>query len=378
MRLIFRLLTTILLVSSIWYLFEKDQTGLNGQSGYENIKMKLEAFMEHPDVTTALNTLDTGLDSLLNEIDEALKNQKGHEQENAKIAKPDLEDPISHSFSIHNIELGDSKADVQRIAGEAKRSSYNEYGVKWFAYHESYQNFFMVAYDEENKVAGLYTNQDLLTSKQGIKIGSPKETVLDQLGAPSTNIRKGFISYQIENNDEYNLFELDDSYVTIFYDKHEDNSVTAIQIIRNDLEQQKDAYYSKESQELKEGFEYQLFDLTNAARVAHDLPVLSWDAAVKVTARNHSTDMAVNHYFNHTNLEGLSPFDRMKKDDISFRAAGENLAAGQLSSIFAHEGLMNSLGHRENILQQDFEALGVGVAFDSESRPYYTENFLAN
>ncbi len=67
----------------------------------------------------------------------------------------------------------------------------------------------------------------------------------------------------------------------------------------------------------------------------------------------------------------------MEEDNISFLAAGENLAAGQMSSIFAHEGLMNSLGHRENILQTQFESLGIGVAFDSESKPYFTENFLA-
>ena len=40
----------------------------------------------------------------------------------------------------------------------------------------------------------------------------------------------------------------------------------------------------------------------------------------------------------------------MKRDGIQFNVAAENLAYGQQSSIYAHEGLMNSLGHRENIL----------------------------
>ncbi|MDQ7863056.1 CAP domain-containing protein [Peribacillus frigoritolerans] len=44
--------------------------------------------------------------------------------------------------------------------------------------------------------------------------------------------------------------------------------------------------------------------MTNASRVNHDLSVLSWDKRVKVTAQDHSADMAVNQYFNHTNLEG--------------------------------------------------------------------------
>ncbi|WP_407058474.1 CAP domain-containing protein [Paracerasibacillus soli] len=37
---------------------------------------------------------------------------------------------------------------------------------------------------------------------------------------------------------------------------------------------------------------------------------------------------------------------------------------------------MNSLGHRENILKEDYKVLAVGVAFDNESIPYYTENFV--
>lgn len=96
------------------------------------------------------------------------------------------------------------------------------------------------------------------------------------------------------------------------------------------------------------------------------------------TAREHSVDVAENQYFDHINVQGQSPFDRMKEDNISFITAGENLAYGQFSSIFAHEGLMNSLGHRKNILQESFEYLGVGVAFNDESQPYYTEDFYSD
>jgi uncharacterized protein YkwD len=88
--------------------------------------------------------------------------------------------------------------------------------------------------------------------------------------------------------------------------------------------------------------------------------------------------MAVNNYFDHTNLQGESPFDRIKEDGIQYTLAGENLAYGQFSSIFAHEGLMNSLGHRKNIIKSGFEYLGVGVAFNEEAQPYYTQNYYAN
>lgn len=144
------------------------------------------------------------------------------------------------------------------------------------------------------------------------------------------------------------------------------------------MEASKAALYSAGSEDLKKGFEYQLFDLTNATRVNHGLSVLEWNEEVRETARKHSTDMAENQYFNHTNLQGQSPFDRMEEDNISFTTAGENLAYGQLSSIFAHQGLTNSEGHRENILQDRFAELGVGVDFNNDNQPFYTENFLTN
>ena len=223
-----------------------------------------------------------------------------------------------------------------------------------------------------------FTNQDLITSSREIKIGSSKQLVQNQLGTPKTTLRKNSINYQINNNETYDVFQINNSYVTIFYDKHENNTITAIQIINKEMEQSKDALYTKPSPQLKEGFEYQLFDLTNATRVKHGLSILNWDEKASKTAQKHSLDMAENQYFSHINLHGQSLFDRMKEDNISFITAGENLAYGQFSSIFAHEGLMNSLGHRKNILQKGYKRLGVGVAFNNESQPYYTENFYSD
>ncbi|MGW6606456.1 CAP domain-containing protein [Peribacillus butanolivorans] len=377
MRKLFNIVVLLLLLGGFWYGYGKDIQESGFKAGVRSFASDVRSLINGPEVSTALDKLNTGVNYLIGELTETLDNASKEEQpETEQVKKPTLEAPAEASFSVRNIEIGDTKASVEKLAGEAKRQTRNEYGVDWFAYHENYQNFFMVAYDADDKVVGLYTNQDLISSKQGIKRGTPKEAVTEKLGDPVTKLLKGNVYYQIRSDGEYDMFEMDKSYVTIFYDKHEKNTVTSIQIIDAKLEKQKSAYFAEASPELKNGFEYQLFDLTNASRVNHDLSVLSWDKQVKVTAQDHSADMAVNQYFNHTNLEGESPFDRMEDDKITFRMAGENLAAGQNSSIFAHEGLMNSIGHRENKLQKDFESLGVGVAFEENAKPYYTENYL--
>ncbi|MBG9443589.1 serine protease [Cytobacillus firmus] len=345
----------------------------------DNIKTDIQLFKDNKDlqnvITGVMEEAQNWADQLLLTIGQYTGERNSPED---TAEKPVLEAPEEQTFSIHNIEIGDDKAEIEKNLGPSIRISANEYGTDWHAYHDHYQNFVMVAYDKQEKAAGIYTNQDLISSTKEIAYGTPKASVVEQLGKPLDRMRKDLVIFQLEENRDYDLYELDGNYVTIFYDKHRDNSVTSIQIISKSLEKQKESFYANASSVLKEGFEWQLFDITNAERVNHGVPVLEWDDTVKETARKHSSDMAENNYFDHTNLQGLSPFDRMQADEVSFMLAGENLASGQFSSIFAHEGLMNSLGHRKNILRRDYEFLGVGVAFNSKSQPYYTENFYAN
>ncbi|MDT9024327.1 CAP domain-containing protein [Rossellomorea yichunensis] len=347
---------------------------------FDSVLTKIEEIKNSPKVKDTFNQLYNEVNLLLIKLDESFRDLEdpSDTKEETPVEKPALTVPSDQTFSIYNIVMGDSKDKLEQELGEAKRQSTNEYGVSWNAYHENYRNFLMISYDENNQVNGLYTNQDLLSSSSGIEMGVSKEVVQNELGEPLSNIRKGLTLYQLQNNGEQEVYQVDGSYVTVFYDKHENDTVTAIQIIDESLEANKKNFYSEASPELKEGFEFQLFDLTNATRVEKGLNALSWDDQVRDTARKHSLDMAEQNYFSHTNLEGESPFDRMEEDQVAFRAAGENLAYGQLSSIFAHEGLMNSKGHRENILQPHYEHLGVGVAFNGKAQPYFTENFFSN
>ncbi|QST00884.1 serine protease [Pontibacillus sp. ALD_SL1] len=370
-----RVILLLLIIGGMWYIYGDTFNESGVQGVYEEMKMDVVEISQDPEVRRTVNAISLEVQSLFDRLT-GEEPTPGSTPEVPDAEKPSLDAPSDQSFSVHNIELGDTRQTVEEQAGAPKRASLNEYGVNWVAYHENYQNFFMVAYNDQNQVVGLYTNQDLVSSKESIQIGSSKQSVQSAMPDSQSSIRKGLTRYQVQNKDEYDLFNIDQSYVTVFYDKHEQNTVTAVQIISEELEQQKEGFFGEPSAALKEGFEYQLFDLTNAARVEHGLGVLSWDEAVKTTARDHSKDMAVNNYFSHTNPEGQSPFDRMTEDGIAYRTAGENLAAGQSSSIFAHEGLMNSIGHRENILHKDFERLAVGVAFNEEAQPYYTENFL--
>lgn len=106
--------------------------------------------------------------------------------------------------------------------------------------------------------------------------------------------------------------------------------------------------------------EERMLSLLNAERSGRSLPPLAMDPALRELARTHATDMFQQGYFSHTGRDGRSPFARMRDDQVVYTAAGENLALAA-STEFAHEGLMNSAGHRANILSPQFHRVGIGV-----------------
>lgn len=106
--------------------------------------------------------------------------------------------------------------------------------------------------------------------------------------------------------------------------------------------------------------EAKMLDLVNKERRKAGLPLLAADSALRKVALVHSADMFKRGYFAHLTPEGANPFDRMREANVHFTLAGENLALAQTLSL-AHEGLMNSKGHRENILRPGFGRIGIGI-----------------
>ena len=74
--------------------------------------------------------------------------------------------------------------------------------------------------------------------------------------------------------------------------------------------------------------------------------------------------------------DGSTLKDRLINGSVDFRLAGENIATGHTSPIFAHHSLLNSPSHRVNTLNESFDYVGVGIEYDRENVPYYTENYL--
>lgn len=106
--------------------------------------------------------------------------------------------------------------------------------------------------------------------------------------------------------------------------------------------------------------EQQMINLVNQERTKAGLNPLSVDMRLVKVARMKSLDMIKNNYFGHQSPVYGSPFDLLKAQGITYRAAGENIA-GNPSMENAHTALMNSPGHRANILNVNFTKIGIGI-----------------
>lgn len=105
----------------------------------------------------------------------------------------------------------------------------------------------------------------------------------------------------------------------------------------------------------------QMLNLINAERTKLGGKALQFDSELAKVANIKAKDMVDNNYFSHTSPTYGSPFDMMKSFGIHYFAAGENLA-GNSGVEKAHYALMNSEGHRKNILNPNFTNIGIGIA----------------
>lgn len=113
------------------------------------------------------------------------------------------------------------------------------------------------------------------------------------------------------------------------------------------------------------GKEASLFDLVNAARLAAGTGVLDRDADLDAVAFARASNLVQDRYFDHYAPDGTSAFSELAARGLAYRLAGENLARNNYPSgrtvQAAFEGLMASEGHRANILEPRFGAIGIAA-----------------
>jgi uncharacterized protein YkwD len=122
---------------------------------------------------------------------------------------------------------------------------------------------------------------------------------------------------------------------------------------------------AQEALDADPGKEAALFDMINAARIAETAGVLERDDGLDGVALARARNLIENGYFDHYAPDGTSAFSELAARGLPYRLAGENLARNNYPSArtvqAAFEGLMASPGHRANIMEPRFGAVGLAT-----------------
>ncbi|MED4782426.1 CAP-associated domain-containing protein [Brevibacillus choshinensis] len=292
--------------------------------------------------------------------------------------------------SLLGLTLGMSSADVTKRMGNPARKDPSSLGYQWWIYNSDPAQYVQVGI-ANGKVVDLYSlapqaklgDIGVGTALQALERQHPLQNVVTftYLGA----------NIQITNQKQQRPLVMENGIASIYYlDKQNNDKVTALRLIDTQMLLRGGFYETrwtyqgqapdfdppalsvKERESVNIAYERQILDLVNVSRFRSKLPPLQWNEMAAQVARKHSLDMESNDFFDHVSATtGSDPFDRLKQASISYRMAGENIAAGYPDAIEAHESWMNSPGHRKNVLEKGFTQLGVGVITD-----YYTQTFL--
>jgi len=299
---------------------------------------------------------------------------------------------LPYQQEIHQFEglysyIGVESSKIVEILGEPDRIDRSSYDYNWWVYNSTPQNYIQVGIENDRVVTVFGTGNDVQV--EPFEIGQAVAELHSKgLIKPKISLNVNKNPYRFELTEEEMkarpLIAMGNVYVQVYVDTFT-NEISSIRFLDGEtlikLRPYELAYRGEllsakevskvEWKEIEQGNSAQILDITNVIRTRHGLHTLKQDEKLASVAYLHSKDMSTNEYFDHTSPTNGGLADRLANGDVTYQLAGENIAAKYVDGIAAVEGWLNSEGHRETLLSEDYNFLGVGVY-----EKYYTQNFI--
>ncbi|HXG84924.1 MAG TPA: CAP domain-containing protein [Pyrinomonadaceae bacterium] len=129
-----------------------------------------------------------------------------------------------------------------------------------------------------------------------------------------------------------------------------------------------------------DSYTFRIFTLINAERIKSRLIELSWDDDVAKIAVEYSKKMAKENFFGHFDSDGRNVLERAKSAKLrDWSKIGENLFSIEQTEKFdgfAVKNWMKSLTHRQNILDPEWTATGIGIGESKDGEIFITQVFI--
>lgn len=120
-------------------------------------------------------------------------------------------------------------------------------------------------------------------------------------------------------------------------------------------------YFTAYQAKMSENMAVQVLELVNRDRVAQNLKPLSMNTVLNSSALNKANNMITDNYFAHYSPDGKKPWDFIDRNSYAYLFVGENLAMNFTSAESAHQALMLSPTHKENIMSDKYADIGLAI-----------------
>lgn len=275
----------------------------------------------------------------------------------AKKSKLPTLAPTTMSIQNKSISIGDSITTLQSRFGKPDRIDKSIYPFDYYVYNtKTYKNFFMIGV-QHNKVVAFYT-----------------DAASFQIGCltPKCSIRtvNNLLNCKLPSDCNYTFLEKDGLFYQLFFDQFNQKKLMGVLLSSVELSQTRNR-----TNKILRSEEREIFDTCNSARVRYGLPPLRWSKQTHLISLQHSQDMILHDFFDHTSSNGTPFFKRISKTGTRFHYAGENIICGFEDGLSANNGWLNSLSHRVNILGRNFTHSSIGGAAGGTSHIYFTQDF---
>lgn len=283
--------------------------------------------------------------------------------------------------------IGMTSGELESLIGAPERIDASYYGYDWWVYNNSLDQYLQVGV-KDGKVVTVYAIGPQVNITP-FKIGQDVSEIFSS-SYVDTEITIEFegSSYRFELSEaDMNtrpLMKMDNLFVQLYIDKFTGTLSSVRFVDAETLLKQRSyelVYFGNllevtpeemgTDEEVQKANERQIFDITNIMRRRFGINELSWDDKTAVVAYGHSKDMAESNVFSHSSEKFGELSDRLKAGEVFYQIAGENIAANYIDAPAVMEGWLNSKGHRESLLNEQFTHIGVGVY-----KKHYTQNFI--
>lgn len=280
--------------------------------------------------------------------------------------------------------MGKSVTEVEAELGKPARIDLSSYGYDWWIYNETMEDYVQVGI-EDDKVVTLFVIGEGVNIRP-FYIGQPVGEIYATYPIETiVSLKYQGESYRFELSEEdinaRPLIQIGNIYAQLYIDKFTGtlSSIrlmdvpTLIKLHPFDGELRDGPVEENLNEEkLEKDYEKQIFDLTNILRARFQVKPLEWDEEAAMVAYTHSVDMYENDESQTSkNYDELT--NTMEDGEVVYQLAVENTSYHDFDAPAIVESWINSNGHRESILNDDFTHTGIGVY-----KTYFTRIYFVN